>query len=117
MNEESMKFRQGTIRGPIGFVVPLLMWWCLLAGLTVGQEQSATKVTTAGVKTFDTPQQAADALIKAAGAYDVAELMAIFGPDGKDFVASADPVEDKNNAVAFATEASAKHSISIDPAK
>ena len=45
------------------------------------------------------------------------ELMAIFGPDGKDFVASADPVEDKNNAAAFATEARAKNSISIDPAK
>ena len=43
--------------------------------------------------------------------------MAIFGPDGKDFVASADPVEDKNNAVAFAAEAGAKNSISIDPAK
>jgi hypothetical protein len=43
--------------------------------------------------------------------------MAIFGPDGKDFVASADPVEDKNNAVAFAAEARARNFISIEPAK
>ena len=37
-------------------------------------------------KGFDTPQQAADALIKAAGDYDVPELLAILGPDGQDVV-------------------------------
>ena len=57
---------------------------------TVAQEQG-----------FDTPQQAADALIKAAGDYDVPELLAIFGPDGKDFVAGGDQVQDKNNAMDF----------------
>ncbi len=66
---------------------------------------------------FKSPQQAAKALIDAAGAYNVPELMAIFGPDGKDFVVSADPVRDKNNAVAFATEARQKYSIAIDPSK
>ena len=64
-----------------------------------------------GPKAFDTPQQAAEALIKAAGDYDVPELMAIFGPDGEDFIESADPVRDKNNGIAFAKEAAAKNSI------
>ena len=41
------------------------------------------------------------------------ELMAIFGPDGKDFIESADPVRDKNNGMAFAKEAAAKNSIAI----
>ncbi len=99
------------------FAVMLLTTWCILPGLTAAQEQPAPKAASSAPKAFDTPQQAADALIKAAGAFDVPELMAIFGPDGKDLVASADPVEDKNNAVAFAAEAGAKNSISMDPAK
>jgi hypothetical protein len=90
---------------------------CILPGLAAAQVQSAPQTATTAPKAFDTPQQAAKALIDAAGAYDVPELMAIFGPDGKDFVASADPVEDKNNAMAFAAEAGAKNSIFIDPAK
>ena len=34
------------------------------------------------------------------------ELMAIFGPDGEDFVSGGDQVQDKNNAVAFADRGS-----------
>ena len=69
----------------------------------------------AAPKGFDTPQQAADALIKAAGDFDVPELLAILGPDGQDVVASDDTVQDKNNAQAFAKEAAAKNSIQIWP--
>jgi hypothetical protein len=91
--------------------------WCILSCLASAQVQSTPQTTAPAPKAFDTPQQAAEALINAAGAYDVPELMAIFGPDGKDFVASADPVEDKNNAAAFAADARAKNSIAIDPTK
>ena len=45
------------------------------------------------------------------------ELMAIFGPDGKDFISSADPVRDKNYAIAFAEEAKVSHTIKVDRAK
>ncbi len=79
----------------------------------IAQAQAAAQPTAQGPKAFDTPQQAAQELIKAAAAYDVPELMAIFGPDGEDFVESADPVRDKNNAQAFATEAQAKNSVSV----
>ena len=76
--------------------------------------KAATPATPAALgKAFDTPQQAADAVIKAAADYDVDALMAIFGPDGKDFVSGGDPVQDKNKAIAFGKEAQAKNSISV----
>jgi hypothetical protein len=118
ITEGDMKPGLSSFRMPIGiFIFILIAPWSILPSLGAAQTQSEGKPVTTAPKPFDTPQQAAEALINAAGAYDVPELMVIFGPDGKDFVASADPVEDKNNAAAFATEAKAKNSISIDPAK
>jgi Protein of unknown function (DUF2950) len=64
--------------------------------------------------TFSTPQAAVDALIKATGDYDVPALMKIFGPAGKNFISSADPVRDKSRAVAFAENARTKNAIQID---
>lgn len=64
---------------------------------------------------FDSPQSAADALIRAAAQNDVAVLLKIFGPEGKDFVSSADPVRDKNYIDAFAAKAREKQSVIIDP--
>jgi hypothetical protein len=118
ITEENMKSRLSRFRAPIGiFIFILVAPWSILPGLAAAQAQPEAKTVTTAPRAFNTPQQAAEALINSAGAYDVPELMAIFGPDGKDFVASADPVEDKNNAAAFAAEARAKSSISIDPAK
>jgi hypothetical protein len=68
-------------------------------------------------KSFSTPQEAAQELITAAGNYDVPALLQIFGPDGEDFISSADPVRDKNNSLAFAAEARQKDSVVIDPKK
>jgi len=64
---------------------------------------------------FATPQEAAAALIKAAGDYDLPALKAMFGPDGEDLVSTADPVQDKNQAAAFAARAQGKNSMVIDP--
>jgi hypothetical protein len=64
---------------------------------------------------FATPQEAAAALIKAAGDYDLSTLKAMFGPEGEDFVSTADPVQDKNQAAAFAARAQKKNSVVIDP--
>jgi hypothetical protein len=66
---------------------------------------------------FETPQQAADAVIKAAADYDVAQLMAIFGPDGEDVVSGGDAVQAKNSAMQFGKEAQAKHSITMESSK
>jgi hypothetical protein len=67
-----------------------------------------------GQKQFDTPKQAADALVQVAGTFDVAAAKEILGPDGEDLVASEDPVQDKNRAAAFAAKAKEKMSIETD---
>jgi hypothetical protein len=69
---------------------------------------------TPGGKAFDTPQQAADALIKAAGDYDTEQLIAILGPDSKDIITGGDQVQDKKNAVDFAQRAAVKTSVEVD---
>jgi hypothetical protein len=73
-----------------------------------------TQSTAQAQKAFDTPQQAVEALIAATGSYDVSALFEIFGPDGKDFIASEDPVRDKNAAAAFAAKANEKKVVTVD---
>jgi hypothetical protein len=68
----------------------------------------------AGPRAFDTPQKAADALIKAAAANDVPALLAIFGPDGKEVVATGDDVRDKNDRARFVAKAKEKTSVTYD---
>jgi hypothetical protein len=65
-------------------------------------------------KEFDTPKQAADALIQVAANFDVAAAKEILGPDSDDIISSEDPVMDKNRAQAFAAKANEKNSIEID---
>jgi hypothetical protein len=79
------------------------------------QAQAASKNSApSSAKAFSTPQDAADALIRAAESYDVSTLLTIFGPDGKDFVSSSDPVQDKNIAATFAAKARERHIVSVD---
>ena len=111
MSEETMKTKLSTTTF---CVLALVALFCMASITVLAQSQAATPSTASGPKAFDTPQQAAGAFIKAAAAYDVPELMAILGPDGEDLFESADPVQDKNNALAFAKEAQAKHSVQVD---
>ena len=65
--------------------------WCSLCcvfSIDKRGASAACRNERADPKGFDTPQQAADALIKAAADFDVPELLAILGPDGHDLVAS-----------------------------
>jgi len=94
-------------------VLVLVGLCCMVPMMSVAQAQPTAKTAAVAQKGFDTPKQAADALIKAAGDFDVPELLAILGPDGQDVVASDDAVQDKSNAQAFAKEAAAKNSIEI----
>jgi hypothetical protein len=63
---------------------------------------------------FDTPQQAAEALIQVAGDFDMVAAKNILGPESTDIVSSEDPVADKNEAQAFAAKAKEKLSIDVD---
>src|SRR6201993_2074161 len=65
-------------------------------------------------KQFDTPNQAADALVQVAANFDVAAAKEILGPDSEDIVASEDPVQDKNRAAEFAAKAKEKMSVEIN---
>jgi len=92
----------------------LIVLSCILPPF--GRPQSGSQeLQPGGPRTFNTPQEAAEALIKAAASYDVATLLEIFGPDGKDFISSSDPVQDKSIAADFAAKAREKNVITIDP--
>ena len=103
----------------------LLQTCCCVALFGVGaafvapaQEESKGSPATAPAsqqKMFDTPKQAADALIQAAGNYDLHALEVILGPGSEDILSSADTVRDKNNAIAFAKLASEKDEVKVDP--
>ena len=86
----------------------------LLFGASQSKQQPAMPASPVQ-EPFATPEKAADALIQAAGTYDVPTLLKILGPDGKDLVTSSDPVQDKNSAKSFATLGQEKHAIRIDP--
>src|SRR5215831_14185658 len=97
---------------------------CLCAPvLSVARQSAAQKAPvpadapapTAGAKAFDTPQQAAEALIGAAGKFDQAALIQIFGPGGEDIVFSGELPQDREHATDFATQAREKESVSVDP--
>jgi hypothetical protein len=80
-----------------------------------GAQSKPSAATQPAQLTFATPKEAADAMVKAAGDYDVPTLLQILGPDGTDIVSSADTVRDKNSAIAFAAQAHEKLEVVIDP--
>ena len=63
---------------------------------------------------FDTPQQAADALIQVAATFDPAAAKEILGPGSEDIVSSEDSIADKNQAQACAAKAKEKLSIQVN---
>ena len=68
-----------------------------------------------GAKAFDTPQQAADAVVDAAEKFDETALSAIFGPGGEDIYLTGEYPQDRQRAADFAAEAREKKSVSVDP--
>lgn len=69
----------------------------------------------AGERNFATPQEAAQALVEAAGQNDTAALMKIFGPQGADIVQSGDAAQDKDSRAEFARRAREKMEVRIEP--
>jgi Protein of unknown function (DUF2950) len=101
----------------ISLIASTMLFFCLLGLASQGApepKQDATAASQLKQKEFDTPKQAADALIQVAANFDVAAAKEILGPDSEDIVSSKDPVQDKNRAQAFAAKANEKNSIEID---
>lgn len=109
-----MRFKPHNFTAYILFSVLFVLIYLVNAPSLEGQSPESASSAMAQAQLFDTPQKAADALIQAASRFDVPALLKIFGPDGKDFVSSADPVRDRSVALAFAAKAQEKNMIAVD---
>jgi hypothetical protein len=79
------------------------------------QKQKSTAATAQPQqKQFNTPKEAADALVQVAANFDPTAAKEILGPDSEDIVASEDPVQDKTRAAEFAAKAKEKTSVEIN---
>ncbi len=78
---------------------------CVLLPLSVAVAGDEASSAAAEQTTFNTPEEAAMALIDAAENADLQTLAKIFGPDGTDMVITGDAVQDENQATGFAAEA------------
>jgi hypothetical protein len=75
----------------------------------------ATLTLSAQLKTFDSPDAAAQAVIAAAEKNDIDALNAIFGANSKAILTSGDPKQDAEERAQFARVARGKHAIEKDP--
>jgi len=97
----------------------ILFGACAVACLTAQESQSPNSTTpvrsVSGAQGFDSPDQAANLLVKAAEKFEVSELAKIFGPSGEDIVFTGEFARDRQHAADFAAQARQKMSISLDP--
>ncbi len=110
------------------WIAIIVTWACLSTQVLFGAHQASTGTQVPPAQTpaaatphhvegeiFATPQQAADALIAAAGKYDEAALGKIFGPNGKKVIFTGEAAQDRQRALGFAAEAKEKTTIAVDP--
>ena len=95
----------------------LVALFCIPPAFSQAQQSAKPAATPAqpAQKSFATPKEAAEALIQATETFDLPALKEILGPHGDDIVSSEDPVQDKNNAAAFASKAREKNEVVTDP--
>lgn len=91
--------------------------WFVVSTIAVAQHSTTKTAVSAppGAEGFDTPKQAADALIAAAEKFDEPAFVQIFGPEGKEIVASGESSQDREKATQFAAKAGEKEAIAVDP--
>src|SRR6266481_6027046 len=98
----------------IAFAITLCGFLTLALQAAPKPKQDADTALQSQQKQFNSPKEAAESLVEAAEAFDVAALKEILGPDSADIVSSEDAVQDKNKALAFAAKAKEKNSVEID---
>jgi len=107
------------VRGTVVRLLPIVLLGSLSCALMLSGQTQAAPEGGPSLKSspigFNTPKEAAEALIGAAESYDLTKLLEILGPDGKDLVSSADPVRDKSIAANFAARARETNRVVIDP--
>ena len=78
---------------------------------------TAAGAAAGAVKTFTTPQQAADALLSATEQFDTAALEQLFGPAFHKVMLSGEGPQDRERAAEFVAKAREKQSVSVDPTR
>jgi hypothetical protein len=103
---------------------PACCWAILSASMAHGAPQPSTDAVPAAPapahhaaagESFDTPEQAAAALIDAADKFDLAAFTRIFGTHGVDVILTGDYAQDRKRGAEFAARAHEKNQISVDP--
>jgi hypothetical protein len=84
--------------------------WDLLALLLTLCVASQAYAAASSQKTFATPEEAADALVRAVKGHDRAATLAVLG-DAGDWISSGDAAADRSTTERFVTEYDVKHSI------
>ena len=90
------------LRGVVPGIVAAIAW----LGIS-----TAAIATEPRQMTFASPEQAADALVAAAGAGNTGDLKKILGPSGRKLIFSGDRVADKEGREKFAADYAQKHAI------
>ena len=101
----------------VGSALGLIVTATVTAAEPAAQTQAASTAPAAnsgGPLTFDSPEQAADAMINAAEKFDVTTLLKLVGPGGEDVVLTGEFAQDRERAMEFAAQARAKKHVSVD---
>ena len=95
----------------IAYTIAIVTFATVAFATAAEPKADASATPASNQKQFATAKEAADALVQAAASFDAAALKEILGPESDDLVASEDPVQDKNRAIAFAAKAKEKSSL------
>jgi hypothetical protein len=87
---------------------------CVLVIFTAATLSAPAQVAVPQGKAFSSPDAAIDAFIAAAGSFDVAAMQEILGPESRDLIQTADPVQGRENAVEFVKLAGEKKVVTVD---
>src|SRR5262245_63954377 len=85
-----------------------------LLPLMIGALLCSVASIAAAQQAFKTPDEAADALVKAAKASDMNALVTVLGPGGEEIVSSGDEVADQATREKFVAAYEAKHKIDME---
>jgi hypothetical protein len=88
---------------------------CLAAVTASAESVASPAVHAGGPQTFDSPTQAADAMIEAAQNFDVPSLLKIVGQGGQDIILTGEFAQDRERAQQFAAQALKQKRVSVDP--
>jgi hypothetical protein len=110
-----IEYRYTSSSKPFRSLLAIVSFALLALPLRAAPQAGPKSPAKPAAKTFDSPQQAAEALIAATQAFDVPALEAIFGAEGRDIILTGEDVADREKATSFAALARKKHSIVVDP--